>query len=309
MSQTKVSVIITAYNKCRTIGRCIRSVIGQTGADVETIVVDDCSTDGTAEKIAAFGDRVSVIRNRHNIGLVKSRLTGVKEATGDYITFVDGDDRLSRNAVANCLKHDADVIQMAVRLRVTPLCIPMAMRNRYDVGMALEAQLYDDRLFPVQCWGKLYRRRLIEGARFINYDGFWGEDRLFNIAIFSQRPTIAVAKDAVYDYSWGGGTCRYRHEDLSEYMKVYDLKRQWLKDNGLYERHIEAVTREARGLVRYGIRRMIESGAYRRDEAVDYIRQTVCDRGIFEAESAGWLYDDNGPTVAQRMKNIVKRML
>ncbi|MCM1518453.1 MAG: glycosyltransferase [Pseudoflavonifractor sp.] len=309
MSRTRVSVIITAYNKLRTIGRCLRSVSWQTGAEIEAIVVDDCSTDGTAALIDEWAGKVKVVRNDINLGHVKSRLAGIAVATGEYITFVDADDWLSRNAIANCLRHDADVVQMAVRMRVTALGLPIAMGNRYDSMMALDAQLYDERLFPVQCWGKLYRRRLIDDARFIAYDGFWGEDRLFNMAIFGQRPTVAVAKDAVYNYRWGGCTCHYRSEDLSEYLRVYGLKCRWLEDNGKRENLVGAVSDEMRRLARYDIRRMIDSGRYTREEAIDKIERTVCDGQIFEAGSAGRLYDENKPTMARRVRNIVKRVL
>jgi glycosyltransferase involved in cell wall biosynthesis len=86
-----VSVIVTAYNHDRYIADTIQSVLDQTYRDYEVIVVDDGSTDGTAERVAAFADRVRYLR-QENQGVAGSRNTGIREARGQLLTFLDGDD-------------------------------------------------------------------------------------------------------------------------------------------------------------------------------------------------------------------------
>jgi hypothetical protein len=92
MSEPLVSCIIPAYNYAGWIGAAIDSVLAQPQAgDVEIIVVDDGSTDDTADVVAAYGDRVRYV-HKENGGLVSSVDRGIAEATGTYLTLLDADD-------------------------------------------------------------------------------------------------------------------------------------------------------------------------------------------------------------------------
>jgi glycosyltransferase involved in cell wall biosynthesis len=87
----RVSVIIPAFNRERTIERAVQSALSQRCADVEVIVVDDGSTDGTLQKLKAFDDKIVVIRQQ-NAGPGAARNRGIEAATGEYIAFLDSDD-------------------------------------------------------------------------------------------------------------------------------------------------------------------------------------------------------------------------
>jgi glycosyltransferase involved in cell wall biosynthesis len=84
-------VIITTYNQARYISAAIQSAIDQDFVDREIIVVDDGSTDDTPARVAAFGQRVVSIRQR-NQGVAGSRNTGIRQARGELLAFLDGDD-------------------------------------------------------------------------------------------------------------------------------------------------------------------------------------------------------------------------
>jgi glycosyltransferase involved in cell wall biosynthesis len=86
-----VSVIITTYNQAQFIADAVSSALKQTLAPLEVIVVDDGSIDDTPSRLQAFGDRITVIRQR-NQGVAASRNTGVAAARGELLAFLDGDD-------------------------------------------------------------------------------------------------------------------------------------------------------------------------------------------------------------------------
>lgn len=86
-----ISVVIPAFNSERCISRAIESVMSQTFSDYEIIVVDDGSTDGTADIVKKFGDRVRYVYQQ-NAGPASARNAGLKIASGQWIAFLDADD-------------------------------------------------------------------------------------------------------------------------------------------------------------------------------------------------------------------------
>lgn len=91
MSPPRFSVIIAVYNGAATIVRAIESVLAQTHAAHEIIVVDDGSTDATAEQVKQFGDAVTYL-HQPNAGVAAARNAGVDAAGGDWLAFLDADD-------------------------------------------------------------------------------------------------------------------------------------------------------------------------------------------------------------------------
>lgn len=88
-----VSVIIPTYNRENLITKPIRSVLTQSYQDFEIIVVDDCSTDNTEKVVKSFNDpRIKYIRHQRNSGPAIARNTGIENASGSYIAFLDSDD-------------------------------------------------------------------------------------------------------------------------------------------------------------------------------------------------------------------------
>jgi glycosyltransferase involved in cell wall biosynthesis len=88
-----VSVIVPTYNRGHLLGRAIRSVLDQTFQDLEVLVVDDGSSDGTEAVVRAFPDpRIRYLRHDVNRGACAARNTGIRAATGAYIAFQDSDD-------------------------------------------------------------------------------------------------------------------------------------------------------------------------------------------------------------------------
>ena len=88
----KVSVIIPTYNRLPMLKEAVESVLAQDFEDLELIVVDDGSTDGTADEITRCGGRVKLLRHQENRGVSAARNSGILHARGKYIGFLDSDD-------------------------------------------------------------------------------------------------------------------------------------------------------------------------------------------------------------------------
>ena len=88
-----VNVVIPAYNCEITINQSINSVLTQSWRNLELIVVDDSSTDGTAATLEGISDtRLHIVRHDRNCGAAAARNTGIQMATGKYVAFLDSDD-------------------------------------------------------------------------------------------------------------------------------------------------------------------------------------------------------------------------
>ncbi len=93
-----ISVIVTTYNRAYYLKECISSIQAQTYDNLEIIVIDDCSKDNTEDiinNIKLNDNRIRYIRHNINKGAGAAKNTGIEVATGEYITFVDSDDKLA----------------------------------------------------------------------------------------------------------------------------------------------------------------------------------------------------------------------
>lgn len=97
----KISLIVPVYNVKAYLKECLDSCIAQTYSNIEIICIDDLSTDGSVDLLYQYqtiDPRIRIIQHKVNMGLGGARNSGIEAATGDYIWFIDGDDRIELNA-------------------------------------------------------------------------------------------------------------------------------------------------------------------------------------------------------------------
>lgn len=94
-----VSIIIPTYNYGKYLSGAIESCLGQSYGNLEVIVIDDGSTDGTGEMVKNIGDPRVLYHRQENRGVSAARNRGLKEAKGDFIVFLDADDRLTEDSI------------------------------------------------------------------------------------------------------------------------------------------------------------------------------------------------------------------
>lgn len=122
LSINKVSIIVTSYNEGDYLDECIDSIRKQTYSNVELIIVDDCSSDEkTIELVRKYEKQGELVIWLEKVGVSKARNIGVNHASGEYIVFLDGDDKLhptfiEKMMLAKSMNKNAEMIYSMTRL-------------------------------------------------------------------------------------------------------------------------------------------------------------------------------------------------
>lgn len=215
----RVSVIIPYYNEEDVLDRCLRSLTDQDG-DFEFLVINDMSTDGSeeiAKRYADQDDRFVPLQTSYKFGVSGARNTGLDNASGDWITFLDADDtmqpgayKMFQEAVETC--QGFNIIQFNhVRY--------YARKQRTAIKDPNAPGIYTSRRRPKrwrEVWNKLYRAELAKRARF-HLDLMMGEDELYNIECLSMEGRIRCAKGITVMHYYDG------RPTLSKTKKVEDV--------------------------------------------------------------------------------------
>ncbi len=110
----KVSIITVVYNNIDTISEAIESVINQTYHDIEYILIDGKSNDGTLEIIKSFGNKISKVVSEEDSGIYDAMNKGISLASGDIIGFINADDKIDNNEsvknIVDLFTDDIDII-------------------------------------------------------------------------------------------------------------------------------------------------------------------------------------------------------
>lgn len=203
----KISIVIPAYNIAPYLPRCLDSVLSQTYKNLEIIVVDDGSTDNTAEVMREYANRDSRIVPiyKENTGVSDTRNKGLDIATGDYIGFVDGDDYIEDNMyevlLNNAVKYNADISHCGYKLK-----FPDNDYDFYSTGKIIEQDkqqgiidLLEATLIEPGIWNKLFRRDIVDNIR-MKRELKNNEDLLFNIMAFARAEKSVFEDKPLYNY-------------------------------------------------------------------------------------------------------------
>ena len=125
----RVSIVIPTHNRAGLLRLAVDSALAQTYPQVEVIVVDDGSTDGTAAMVAQYGERVTYLRQA-NRDVAAARNTGIRAASGDYLAFLDDDDLI----LPDKIERQAQVLAARPEARRFGHALPR--RARFDRARA-----------------------------------------------------------------------------------------------------------------------------------------------------------------------------
>lgn len=222
----KISVIVPVHNGASYLEKCIDSILEQDDMALEILIIDDGSTDATAQVCSRLCRQHTCVRvaTMPDLGVSAARNRGLEQAQGDYIMFVDADDRL-RPGVLKSLHEllvmtDSDLAGCSFAVWRSPeewerLRAKEKMPEKLtgsDAGVTYEGDSYLEASIlqgNTRCWSKLYRRELIGHVRF--REGLTiGEDMLFLVELLPYIRRVAETPYPGYGYFQNPGGAMHR---------------------------------------------------------------------------------------------------
>lgn len=244
-----ISVIVPVYQAKSYVEKCVESVVKQTFSDWELLLIDDGSTDGSAalcDDCAAADERVRVFHRRKNAGVSEARNLGLREAKGDYIAFLDVDDRFEFRALETLWslreQSGADTVGCAhLNLGVdgsksVELLLPAGIYDQEQIREKIVYPLLGDRLtqpvFNGFIWRYLFSAELLRRHK-ITFEGAYLEDELFLMEYFCCAQRLAVTEQPLYRYFWNPSSATHRY--MKDFLKVF--RRFMQRKEALVERY------------------------------------------------------------------------
>lgn len=220
----KISVIIPVFNDEKRIEKSINSVLNQTYKNLELIAVNDGSTDKTLEKIQKCSDKRIKVFTQENQGTGQARNKGLKEATGDFICFVDSDDTIELDffeKMNNLIKQkEASIVACSYKNNTGKL-YELDKTEAFKYLIALPEKI------PMSVCGKLFKREAIEKLYFDKSNHF--EDIKFAIEAFANADKVVYLEEMLYNYT-------QREDSRSKYFKNDDRMKACLENRELVEK-------------------------------------------------------------------------
>ena len=203
----KISVIIPVYNVEKYLKKCVDSVLAQDFSDYEILLIDDGSTDSSGKICDEYAEKTAHIRVIHqeNKGQGGARNTGILEATGEYLMFVDSDDFLKSRALSILYKtaseYDADIVLFGADFideQGNTIAVRTPTESKEPVILSgKQLLLFFKSTSP---WDKLYRRSLFSKSGIVFPEKIWYEDLCVasEIVLYSEK-TVCIS-NSLYMY-------------------------------------------------------------------------------------------------------------
>lgn len=239
-----VSIIVPAYNVENNIPYCLDSLIAQTYKNIEIICIDDGSKDNTADVIKEYSEKDSRIKliSQKNSGVSAARNTGLDNAEGEYISFVDSDDFVSENFISRLVElineYSADIARCRGRgvkeysyVEPVPENPPVISTRNKEEALSI---YYDGKFYGWYAdnasviWNCLYKSDVLSSIRF-DSSIYKGEDDCFIQMAIGEAEKIVYTDERLYFYY-------YNETGLTHGKNNFDdaLKRM----NSIYSNHI-----------------------------------------------------------------------
>lgn len=212
MSQPKISVVIPVYNTEKYVEMCVNSILNQTYKNVEIILVDDGSPDGSPallDRIASEHENIIVV-HKENGGLSSARNAGIDVMTGEYVVFLDSDDTLTENAinllVEKIISTNSDAVFCDRYFKVSESSGISKLKHHFDKS----CQITDPKQFCLtvligkcRAWrahSLIYRSDLLKDNNVRFPEGYTSEDFPFNANFLLHANKIDFLEEPTVNY-------------------------------------------------------------------------------------------------------------
>lgn len=212
MNDIKISVIVPVYKVEKYLRKCVDSILAQTYKDFEVILVDDGSPDNCGkicDEYAKKDKRIKVV-HKENGGLSDARNVGIKNAKGEYLSFIDSDDYVSPDflevlyRLANQNNADISVCEaVIVKEDQNAQFNNIEKYELMDKNLALVEMIYF-RKFSVNTWNKLYKKELFDEILFPK--GLLYEDLATTYKLVDKSNKVVYTPAKLYAYVQRGGS-------------------------------------------------------------------------------------------------------
>ncbi len=238
----RLSVIVPVYGTEKYLRKCLDSLLEQTMQDAEFILVNDCTKDRSGRIMAEYAGRDSrfrIVSHEENRGLYAARLTGIREARGDYIAFLDSDDYVSVDfyrAATSCAEDygydvvmgDTVWVQSDGRKVVRPIheaCLPADALTGEKIRRAFYAQELNCYSWHT-IWNKVYRRTLVEKClptlEKLTAHVIMTEDVAYScVLLYEARSLKRIRGDGVFYCMHAASSTNAAYADQKKFFKNY----------------------------------------------------------------------------------------
>lgn len=247
--QPLISVIVPVYNGEAYLKNCIESIEAQTYGTLEVIIVNDGSTDGTADLCAGLAKKYPNLRyiTTEDLGVSASRNNGIAQAKGEYLTFVDADDRIHPQMLERLydaiVQTDSDIAGCGFGIWRNDqewkiLSKSVAVTPEADKLYHVAADYIAQELLQgnSRCWSKLYHREALGALK--QHTGTWfmegltiGEDMLFLMELLPEATRIAEISFKGYGYYQNpqGAMNRTFRPEYMDQIRCWELAREQVR--------------------------------------------------------------------------------
>ena len=242
----KVSIIVPIYNQEKYLARCIDSILCQTYDNIEVLLINDGSTDTSAEickKYASSNSKIKVYTKK-NGGVSSSRNYGLEKATGDFVFFLDGDDAIEKNVIENLVENYSEGKLVSCRMKaVRPRKTTLLTRKDLYLAEDMITSILKDEAqgFSV---GYLFKKEKISKNKFSQKTSFL-EDVIFMTEYFIQNPKESIVflpeKCGTYLYYQNETSMTNTFTDIIGKLDQLNVSLRILNEttNGKYEKLID----------------------------------------------------------------------
>ena len=239
----KVSVIIPVYNEKQYLSETLESVINQTYKNLEIVVVDDGSDDGSekiSDEYAIKDNRIRVIHKK-NEGLSAARNAGLDNIKGEYVTFIDSDDIYHPDMIKKMLEaiilKDADCvicqyIFLKEKQNINFKKISAKKKNKEKLYSREEAlKAISERKINIYAWNKFYKRKLFENIRYPIGQNYEDRSVIFNIIDKTKKIFILSDVLVLYRRHSNSITSTICLKNIQDFYKAYDSYDKFIEKN------------------------------------------------------------------------------